>query len=167
MRTPHGIWLDNRPGREPSLVVADRANARLQYFTLDGKFLSIVNGVSFPAHFDIRGTDLLVIGDFKLRPSFPGEPEAPADAEARWRGLINNVRGIYRGQIGFELLMGDALWPNPPAFLDAVDVVHTDDGFGHAAPDLSRSDRSAQRVLTVYERAMRVAPQATWRQGFA
>lgn len=60
MRTPHGIWLDNRPGREPALIVADRANARLQYFTLDGKFISIVNGVSFPAHFDIRGTDLLV-----------------------------------------------------------------------------------------------------------
>jgi DNA-binding beta-propeller fold protein YncE len=60
MQTPHGIWLDNRPGREPALIVADRANARLQYFTLDGKFISIVNGVSFPAHFDIRGTDLLV-----------------------------------------------------------------------------------------------------------
>jgi hypothetical protein len=60
MRTPHGIWLDNRPGREPEIVVADRANARLQYFTLDGKFLRIVSGVSFPAHFDIRGTDLLV-----------------------------------------------------------------------------------------------------------
>jgi hypothetical protein len=60
MRTPHGIWLDNRPGREPALIVADRANARLQYFTLDGKFISIVSGVSFPAHFDIRGTDLLV-----------------------------------------------------------------------------------------------------------
>src|SRR5262249_54565398 len=38
----------------------DRANARLQYFTLDGKFLSVVNGVSFPAHFDIRGSELLV-----------------------------------------------------------------------------------------------------------
>jgi len=60
MRTPHGIWLDNRPGREVALIVADRANARLQYFTLDGKFISVVNGVSFPAHFDIRGTDLLV-----------------------------------------------------------------------------------------------------------
>ena len=60
MRTPHGIWLDDRPGREPALVVADRANARLQYFTLDGKFKSMVEGVSFPAHFDIRGNDLLV-----------------------------------------------------------------------------------------------------------
>lgn len=60
MRTPHGIWLDNRPGRQPSLIVADRANARLQYFTLDGKFLSVVQGVSFPAHFDIRASELLV-----------------------------------------------------------------------------------------------------------
>jgi hypothetical protein len=60
MKTPHGIWLDDRPGRKPSLVVADRANARLQYFTLDGKHLGFVNEVSFPAHFDIRGTELLV-----------------------------------------------------------------------------------------------------------
>lgn len=60
MVTPHGIWLDDRAGREPSLVVADRFNARLQYFTLDGKHLSFVKDVAFPAHFDIRGTDLLV-----------------------------------------------------------------------------------------------------------
>jgi hypothetical protein len=69
------------------------------------------------------GADLLVIGDFKLRPSFPGEPEAPPDAEARWRGLINNVRAVFKGRLAFELLMGEAVWPNPPAFLDAVDVV--------------------------------------------
>ena len=60
MRTPHGLWLDNRPGREPELIVADRANARLQAFTLEGEFLRIVEGVSFPAHFDIRGDELLV-----------------------------------------------------------------------------------------------------------
>ncbi len=60
MKTPHGLWLDDRPGREPSLVVADRANARLQYFTLDGRHLSFVKEVSFPAHFDIRGEVLLV-----------------------------------------------------------------------------------------------------------
>lgn len=60
MKTPHGIWLDNRPGREPTLVVADRANARLQYFTLDGRYISSINDVSYPAHFDIRGSELLV-----------------------------------------------------------------------------------------------------------
>ena len=65
-KTPHGIWLDDRAGREPSLVVADRANARLQYFTLDGKSLRIVDGVSFPAHFDIRG-DVLLVPDLHAR----------------------------------------------------------------------------------------------------
>lgn len=60
MRTPHGLWLDNRPGREPLLVVADRANARLQYFTLDGKHVGFVKEVSFPAHFDLRGEHMLV-----------------------------------------------------------------------------------------------------------
>lgn len=60
MKTPHGLWLDDRPGRTPSLVVADRANARLQYFTLDGKHLGFNKDVSFPAHFDIRGEILLV-----------------------------------------------------------------------------------------------------------
>jgi hypothetical protein len=60
MQTPHGIWLDDRPGRKPSLVVADRANGRLQYFTLDGEHLGFVKEVSFPAHFDIRGKELLV-----------------------------------------------------------------------------------------------------------
>jgi hypothetical protein len=68
MQTPHGIWLDNRPGREPALIIADRANARLQYFDLEGKFLSIVEGVLYPAHFDIRG-DVLLVPDLHARVS--------------------------------------------------------------------------------------------------
>ena len=66
--TPHGLWFDDRPGREPSLVVADRANARLQYFTLDGQPLSMLNGLVLPAHFDIRG-DLLLVPDLCARVS--------------------------------------------------------------------------------------------------
>ncbi len=67
--------------------------------------------------------DMLVVGDFKLRPSFPGEPEAPPDADVRWRSLISQVRARYKGQLAFELLMGPNVWPNPPQFLDAVDVL--------------------------------------------
>jgi hypothetical protein len=67
-KTPHGLWLDNRPGRAPELVVADRANARLQYLTLDGKPVSITHDVSFPAHFDIRG-ELLLVPDLHARVS--------------------------------------------------------------------------------------------------
>ncbi len=60
MKTPHGLWLDDRPGREPSLIVADRANARMQYFTLDGKHLGFIQDVNFPADIDIQGEVLLV-----------------------------------------------------------------------------------------------------------
>ncbi len=62
-QTPHGIWLDDRPGTPPAIVVADRANARLQYFALDGTpqpERMVKETVSFPAHFDIRGKELLV-----------------------------------------------------------------------------------------------------------
>ncbi|HKD37720.1 MAG TPA: peptidase, partial [Pirellulales bacterium] len=67
-QTPHGLWFDDRPGREPSLVIADRANARLQYMTIDSKPKSIINDVLFPAHFDIRG-DVLLVPDLHARVS--------------------------------------------------------------------------------------------------
>jgi len=76
MLTPHGIWLDDRPGRKPALVVADRANARLQYFSLDGKHLSFVHDVLFPAHFDIRG-DVLLVPDLHARVSLFDKDNAP------------------------------------------------------------------------------------------
>ena len=58
-RTPHGQWLDERDGT-PKIVVCDRANARLQYFDLDGKFLSKLDGFLFPADIDIQGNIMLV-----------------------------------------------------------------------------------------------------------
>jgi hypothetical protein len=76
MRTPHGLWLDDRPGRKPSLVVADRANFRLQYFSLKGEHLSFVNGLLFPAHFDIRG-DVLMVPDLHARVSLFGRGNKP------------------------------------------------------------------------------------------
>jgi hypothetical protein len=57
--------MDKRSGDE-KIVVADRANNRLQYFTLDGKHISFVQGknddgiVRLPCHFDVRGTDMLI-----------------------------------------------------------------------------------------------------------
>jgi hypothetical protein len=58
--TPHGLWWDDRPGREPALVVADRANARLQYVTADGRHISFLNDFLFPAAIDLRGEVMLV-----------------------------------------------------------------------------------------------------------
>jgi len=69
------------------------------------------------------GADTLVIGDYKLQPTLPGEPGAPADADGRWRNLIARVRERFGGRLAFELLLGADIWPNPPQFLDSVNFI--------------------------------------------
>ncbi len=60
VQQPHGLWVDNR-GREPLLAVADRANRRIQYFSLDGKHVSFSkDGMRLPCHFSIRDGVMLV-----------------------------------------------------------------------------------------------------------
>jgi hypothetical protein len=58
-RLPHGVWIDPR-GDSPLVVVADRENARLQWFTLDGEHVSTLDGFLLPANADVRGETLLV-----------------------------------------------------------------------------------------------------------
>lgn len=57
---PHGIWIDTRenPAR---VLVADRSNRRLQYFSLEGEQLGFVEGtVDLPCHFDEKDGVLLI-----------------------------------------------------------------------------------------------------------
>jgi hypothetical protein len=63
---PHGVWLDSRNEGAPTLVVADRVNARLQWFSLDGKHLSTVDGFILPANVDTH-KDLMVVPDLSAR----------------------------------------------------------------------------------------------------
>lgn len=73
-KTPHGNWIDLRDPAKPTLVVCDRANARLQTFDLDGNFQSMTTAgtVLFPAHIDIRG-DVLLVPDLHARVSLFGK----------------------------------------------------------------------------------------------
>ncbi len=121
MRTPHGIWLDDRPGRTPALVVADRANARLQYFTLDGKHLGFVTDVHFPAHFDTRG-DVLLVPDLHARVSLFGKDNQPLvhlGEDAAWRKKV--VDSLGKGQTPVrtqpkEWLAGKFIHPHDACF---------------------------------------------------
>ena len=57
---PHGLMVDTR-GTQPELVVADRGNRRLQYFTLDGIHLRFVKDeLRAPCHFAERNGVLLI-----------------------------------------------------------------------------------------------------------
>ena len=64
--TPHGLCLDSRPGREPSLAVADRANGRIQWFTFDGKHKKTLAGFKLPANLDTY-KDLMLVPDLEAR----------------------------------------------------------------------------------------------------
>ena len=58
--TPHGIWIDRRPGRKAEVVVCDRAHHTLQYLTLEGKYLKTLKGYGLPANADTWENLLLV-----------------------------------------------------------------------------------------------------------
>jgi hypothetical protein len=64
--TPHGVWVDRRKGREPSIVVCDRAHNTLQYFSMDGKYLETLKGYGLPANAETQG-DLLLIPELHAR----------------------------------------------------------------------------------------------------
>ncbi len=64
-QTPHGQWLDDRDGT-PKLVVADRANKRLQWFDMNGQHLRTQDGFLFPADVDVQG-DLMIVPDLHAR----------------------------------------------------------------------------------------------------
>jgi len=63
---PHGLIVDTRT-TEAVLIVADRANKRLQRFTLDGKHIDFVNGVNLPCHFSTFSNGDMVIPDLAAR----------------------------------------------------------------------------------------------------
>ncbi len=63
---PHGMILDTRSG-SPKLLVADRGNNRLQYFSLDGQHLGFAGGTKLPCHFSFFANGDVVIPDLGAR----------------------------------------------------------------------------------------------------
>ncbi len=64
--TPHGIWIDNRAGRTPSIVVCDRAHHTLQYLTMEGEHLETLKGYGLPANVE-TWQNLLVVPELHAR----------------------------------------------------------------------------------------------------
>lgn len=100
LATPHGQWVDARNKDKPVLLVCDRANARLQTFTLDGTPIAATESgkvVLFPAHAKTRG-DVLLLPDLHARVSlFDKElkPLAHLGDDPVWREKVlkTGVRG--------------------------------------------------------------------------
>lgn len=98
-RLPHGIWIDDRGaehGAEKRIVVADRSNNRLQWFSLDGQHLKTMDEFLLPANCATQGNLLLVpelLGRITL--IGPGDQIVARlgdDAEYRKKLLADNMQ---------------------------------------------------------------------------
>ena len=98
--TPHGIWIDDRPGRTPSIVVADRAHHTLQYLTLDGEYIETVTGFGLPANISTY-RDLMVVPELFGRVSLLGKDNRVVARLAMTRPAsartVSSQSGVIRG----------------------------------------------------------------------
>ena len=68
-KTPHSVWIDVRK-TEPELYVADRSNARIQVYDLDGRFKRCIGpaaqggALNSPSAFAAHG-DLLFVAEYR------------------------------------------------------------------------------------------------------
>ena len=93
-KTSHGIWIDARPGRKKSVVVADRANKRLQWFTLAGKHIKTMDGFMLPANIDTHG-DIMVVPDLRSRITLLDKNDkviAHLGEDPKWRDRVGKEK---------------------------------------------------------------------------
>jgi len=118
LSTPHGQWVDDRQ-KEPVLLVCDRANHRLQTFTLDGAPIQATKPdevVLFPAHAKTRG-DVLLLPDLHARVSLFDKEMKPIvhlGDDPEWRKKVLDGFKV-RGQPK-EWLPGKFVHPHDAAF---------------------------------------------------
>ena len=131
--TPHGLWIDSRAGREPSLVIADRANARLQWFTLEGKHLKTLDGFILPANIDSHG-DVLLVPDLSARLTLLGKDDqviAHLGEDPAWREqVLKDGMKLRSAKSGEGWVSGKFLHPHDACFDPAGNIfvaewVHT------------------------------------------
>lgn len=96
---PHGIAVDVR-GKQPILTVADRGNARIQRFTLDGTHIDFVDGTKQPCHFHYFKNGDTVIPDLGARVTLLDKnnkviEQLGDDSESPWRETRKMTRDHF------------------------------------------------------------------------
>ena len=94
---PHGILIDTR-GPQSFVVIADRRNKRIVFFTLDGEYVKSVSSEAMigPSSFAIRN-DLLIVTDLygaMLSVDLAGNVESliPSIKPERGEGWPNQIK---------------------------------------------------------------------------
>lgn len=106
---PHGMWVDPR-GANPTLVVADRGNRRVQVLDLDGKHIAFhTDGVRMPCDMKFR-EGLMLVPDLESVVTIYDEKFAPVVSLGD--GHPSKLRGAPREQFvpGKFVHPHDAIW---------------------------------------------------------
>ncbi len=123
--TPHGIWIDSRPGKKPSIVVADRANGRLQWFTLEGKHLKTLDGFILPANIDSL-KDVLLVPDLSARITLLDENDqviVHLGEDPDWRAqVLKDKMKLRSNENGEGWVAGKFLHPHDACFDPAGNI---------------------------------------------
>lgn len=117
--TPHGVWIDRRAGRTPSIVVCDRAHHTLQYFTMDGKYLETLTGYGLPANID-TWNELMVVPELVARVTLL---DAKNQVVARLGDDVDRIKADNKFAI-----RGDAKQWQPGKFVHPHDACFDKDG---------------------------------------
>jgi hypothetical protein len=125
-QTSHGIWIDDRPGREKSVVVADRANKRLQWFTLDGKHIKTLDGFILPANIDTY-KGVMLVPDLSARITLLDAKDnviAHLGEDPEWRAKVTANNNALRSDAkGTGWVSGKFLQPHDACFDAAGNII--------------------------------------------
>lgn len=92
-KTAHGLWVDRRPGRKPSIVVTDRAHNTLQIFDMGGKYLETLEGFGLPANID-TWKNLMLVPELKARVSILNEKNEVVAQLGVGIDRVNEIKGL-------------------------------------------------------------------------
>jgi hypothetical protein len=118
-KTPHGLWIDRRPGREPTIVVTDRAHDTLQIFTLDGTYKETVPGFGLPANIDTLG-GLMLVPELKACVTLLDEKNAVVARLGRAVERLDEIKDLRKQPD--KWLDGQFVHPHDACFSPAGDI---------------------------------------------
>lgn len=117
---PHGLWIDPR-GANPTIVVADRGNRRIQVLDLDGKHIAFhTEGVRMPCDMKFRD-GLMVVPDLESVVTIYDEKFKPVVSlgDGALEGRASSLRGAPREQF----IPGKFVHPHDAIFLASGDIL--------------------------------------------
>ncbi len=120
---PHGLCIDDRGEGEPLLVVSDRVNARLQWFTLAGEHVRTQGDFLLPANNDVLG-ELMVVPDLVGRVTLLGKDN---QVLAHLGDDAARIQADQKEHNGFHIRGDESTW-HPGRFIHPHDACFDAEG---------------------------------------